>query len=136
MSKRLPASAYRPMTPEERECALALCPGHVTYLPGSPDKRFARSMAVSARFDSSAVITEPQAEYLRRLVWKYRRQLPEKIRAYVPEKPALQYPLVRSTEAESEAHRENAERAQLAADRAEANAYEGDLPLFVGQEVR
>ncbi len=56
----------RPIDPYEAQCFkdLAMC----TFLPGSPDKRFVRNM------QGASEITEGQAEYLQRLVYRYRRQ--------------------------------------------------------------
>lgn len=65
----------RPMTDFERELARLLSPDRVTYVPGSPDKRMARAMAALAGTEVPQ-ITEPQAGYLRRLAFRYRRQAP------------------------------------------------------------
>lgn len=50
--------------------ALARC----TFVPGSPDKRFAHDMTVSLRFGKE--LTPRQAEHVVRLAWRYRRQMP------------------------------------------------------------
>lgn len=65
----------RPMTKTEQQIALMLSPEHVTYLPGSWAKRFARALAYQAKNDEPC-ITEKQAEWLRNLAHKYRRQVP------------------------------------------------------------
>lgn len=64
------------MTEDERRMAIAL--GGCKFPPASPPKRFARDMAAEAAFDD-AVITEGQAEWLRVLVQRYRRQLPDDV---------------------------------------------------------
>lgn len=64
---------YRPTTDAEREAIRAISPARVTYLPGSPDKRFARDIQYQAT--TTGNITERQAEYLRRLLHRYRRQI-------------------------------------------------------------
>lgn len=76
---------YRPMTADEIAMGLAVLPGRVSYLAGSAEKRFAWSMFGAANSDKQ--ITEKQAAWLRRLVWRFRRQLPTAICALVPEKP-------------------------------------------------
>lgn len=57
----------RPIDEYETQCLkeLSFC----TFAVGSPDKRFVRGM------QGAADITEGQAEYLQRLVYRYRRQL-------------------------------------------------------------
>jgi hypothetical protein len=67
------------MTPYELTIAKALSPARVSYLPGSPDKRFARTIC------GATEITESQALYLRRMAHRYRRQLPSDVRALTPE---------------------------------------------------
>jgi len=64
----------RPMTDAERQMALSLSPGKVTYLPGSFDKRFARDMAALA-METEPQITEKQAALLVEKIHRYRRQL-------------------------------------------------------------
>jgi hypothetical protein len=76
---------YRPMTEDERTMALALGPMRVTYLPATLSERFGRDISSAA--ETTGEITERQAACLRRQVWTYRRQLPEAVRALVPEKP-------------------------------------------------
>lgn len=65
----------RLMTDEEKRMAQAVEPPHVTYVPGSPTKRFAREMAAESR-KRDAEITESQAKYLREVVYLFRRQIP------------------------------------------------------------
>lgn len=72
------------MTSAEMAIATAYSPHHVTYLPGSPDKRFAYDIAALARSDDPQ-ITEGQADYLLRLAKRYRRQVPESILTIVAE---------------------------------------------------
>lgn len=68
-----PAIPRRPMTADELAMARAVSPNRVTYLPGSPDKRFAWTIC------SATEITEAQASYLHRLVYRYRRQIPNQV---------------------------------------------------------
>lgn len=65
----------RPMTPDEITIARALCPSRVTYLPGTSDKRFARTITCEAD-QPAPMITARQAEYLLTLCIRMRRQLP------------------------------------------------------------
>lgn len=62
----------RRMTFPERCMARALA--QATMIPGTGSKRFARDMAAQA--DSDCEITERQAEALRSLVIRFRRQIP------------------------------------------------------------
>ena len=64
------------MSPEQVEIALALWSG-VVYLPGSFDKRFARNISAIASSSPEKELSEKQAEWLFRLLFKYRKQLPE-----------------------------------------------------------
>lgn len=86
-SRANPTVVRRVMTDDERRMARALTPGHVSYVPGSADKRFAYTLAAIAQ-GTDPMITVRQAAHLRRLVWRYRRQLSAEVRAFVPEKPA------------------------------------------------
>lgn len=63
---------YRAMTDDERRAALAL--SGPTYLPATPDKRFARDISGLAKQDD-AQITDAQADYIWRMVHRYRRQI-------------------------------------------------------------
>lgn len=67
-------NARSPMTREERWLALALEPNRITYLPGSWDKRFARSLAEKARQDD-ATLSARQRDQMHRMAHRYRRQL-------------------------------------------------------------
>lgn len=58
------------MKPEQAEICSALR-FKVSYLPGSFDKRLGMSL------DSLKELTEKQNEWMYRLLFKYRRQLPE-----------------------------------------------------------
>lgn len=70
-------SDYTPMTDDERIRALALSPGRITYLPGSPDKRFARHLVEMAN-SPDGELTSKQREYMARLEQRYRKQLAQK----------------------------------------------------------
>lgn len=72
------------MTPEQIATAKAL--GNCSFPPGTADKRFARNMAFLAEHSPEREITERKDLNLRRLAYRYRRQMPA---ALVPaEKPA------------------------------------------------
>jgi hypothetical protein len=55
----------------------AMALGHLNYLPGSWDKRFARAVASAAA--AGTPLSEKQAANVERLAWKYRRQLPARL---------------------------------------------------------
>lgn len=65
----------RKMTDDEIRAAVML--NQLTYLPGSSDKRFARSICGIAH--TSQMITEAQVLYLWRMVYRYRRQISNKV---------------------------------------------------------
>ena len=56
---------------------------HCSFLPASPHKRFARSVAAM----SLHAITERQWRHVMRLAWRYRRQMPFDL---VPSRDAIQ----------------------------------------------
>lgn len=60
------------MTDIERAAVAGLW--RCTFLPGTWDKRFSRALA---KRDASKPLSEKQQEWLWKLVWKYRRQIPE-----------------------------------------------------------
>jgi hypothetical protein len=60
------------MTDDERAAVAGLW--RCTFLPGSWDKRFARALA---QRDASKPLSDKQRDWLWRLVWKYRRQIPD-----------------------------------------------------------
>lgn len=61
----------RPLTEDEATMFRAI--GNVSYPPGHPHKRFARTA------DFSSGITDGQAEYLRKIVTRSRRQIPASV---------------------------------------------------------
>ena len=61
------------MTREQRITALML--GKCRFLPGSFDKRFARSMRDIALYKPAQELTEKQAECLVKMAGRYRRQM-------------------------------------------------------------
>jgi hypothetical protein len=79
---------YRPMTPDEISMARAVSPTRVTYVPATGTKRFAHCIAMEAE-EPQPQITERQAQYLRDLVLRFRRQLPAEIVALAGELPCL-----------------------------------------------
>ncbi len=60
------------MTEDERSICIAL--GNVRYAPGTWDKRFGFSVAGKA--ERNTELTESQKEWIYRLLYKYRGQLP------------------------------------------------------------
>lgn len=62
-----------PMTIDEHKVCLAL--GRVRYLPATFDKRLGHNLHDLAA--SSQLITEKQREWMYRLLYKYRNQLPD-----------------------------------------------------------
>jgi len=62
------------MTEHERVAAKGL--GNASILPGGFDKRFARQISTIAENSPEKELSEKQKEWLLRLVYKYRRQLP------------------------------------------------------------
>jgi hypothetical protein len=82
----------RPSSDEERQIIEQL--KHVTMMPGTADKRFARQMAaaldVSIGNSEPLEITDGQGVYLKKLVHRYRRQVyPKKWGSNGKERPAL-----------------------------------------------
>lgn len=65
---------YRSMA--DREIAAAKALSKCSFLPATFAKRFARSLGEIAQSETP-VISENQALNLWRLVWKYRRQIPD-----------------------------------------------------------
>lgn len=59
------------MTTDEMQAVMALV--RCTFLPGSWDKRFVRALGQHAR---DTPLSDKQREWLWKLVWKYRRQIP------------------------------------------------------------
>jgi hypothetical protein len=79
---------------------MALALNCCTFCPGINTKRFARNMAALAEHDPEREITPKQAEYLRRAVLRFARQIeadvvalalmPEGMRAYQAQTNALE----------------------------------------------
>ena len=61
------------MTDEQKQKARAL--EKCSFLPGSYQKRFAHSVAATARYKPELDLTEKQAKYLNDLFHQYRRQI-------------------------------------------------------------
>lgn len=68
------------MTSDEIKIALAF--NSVTFLPGSFDKRLANSMSGIAQYSPDKNITERQSEWMYRLLYKYRKQIPQVYEKY------------------------------------------------------
>lgn len=68
------------MTPEQREIAISF--DKVTFLPGTWNKRFAASMSTKARYATEIDLTEKENEWLYRLLYTFRRQIPEVYEKY------------------------------------------------------
>jgi hypothetical protein len=66
------------------EVNLALALARCRFLPGSWDKSFVRGMVHRARTAPDEPLTEHQAELMRRLAYKYRRQIPQVMQAELP----------------------------------------------------
>jgi len=62
------------MTHEQIEIAASFM--NVTFLPGSWDKRFAQSMIYKAAQSPDETLSESMNEWLYRLLYKYRKQVP------------------------------------------------------------
>lgn len=62
------------MTTEQIEICVML--GGANYLPGSFDKRFAHNLFRVATAAPTKELTEKQNEWMYRLLYKYRRQMP------------------------------------------------------------
>jgi hypothetical protein len=62
------------MTQEQIDICTAL--GKVRYLPASFDKRFGNSLHSIAQNTPEKELTEKQNEWMYRLLYKYRKQLP------------------------------------------------------------
>lgn len=68
------------MTPEQIEICLSF--GHVTALPGSWDKRMMNNLNALASHNPEKELSEKQNEWMYRLLYKYRKQIPETFRKY------------------------------------------------------
>lgn len=55
---------------------------HVTFLPGSFDKRFANNLCALANSNPDKELSEKQKEWCYRLLYKYRRQIPNVYEKY------------------------------------------------------
>lgn len=62
------------MTNDEQTICKAI--GTVRFLPGSWDKRFANNMAALAVSDPQVELSAGMKEWIYRILYKYRRQLP------------------------------------------------------------
>jgi hypothetical protein len=62
------------MTPEQIEICLKF--GNVRFLPGSFDKRFAYNVHAIASRTPDKQLSDSQNEWMFRLLYKYRKQLP------------------------------------------------------------
>ena len=69
------------MTDEEKEVIGAL--DRVTYLPGSWNKKFARAMVLLMRVSPEKELSEKQGQWIYRLLYRYRRQVPEVYEKYM-----------------------------------------------------
>jgi hypothetical protein len=62
------------MTKDQQEICIAL--GNVRYLPASFDKRFGNNLSSIAKTTPGKELTDGQIEWMYRLLYKYRKQLP------------------------------------------------------------
>ena len=60
----------------ELQIAMAIALGNCTMIPGSWAKRFARTLASTARANPSCELSERQEWWMSELAYKYRRQMP------------------------------------------------------------
>jgi hypothetical protein len=60
----------------EQEITIAKNLGNVSVLPGGFDKRFIRQISSLAENNPEKELSEKQKEWMFRLVYKYRRQIP------------------------------------------------------------
>jgi hypothetical protein len=68
----------------EHQILVAQALERCTFLPGSPEKRFARDMGSRSRLLNPPALTLRQTVYLDDLAWRFRRQMPA---ALVPGRP-------------------------------------------------
>ena len=68
------------MTQEQIEIAMSFM--HVVFLPGAWNKRFAQSMIYKARVESTKELTDAQNEWLYRILFTYRKQIPDVYEKY------------------------------------------------------
>lgn len=61
----------------EHEIKIAKNLGNVSVLPGGFDKRFIRQVSSIANNNPEQELSEKQKEWMLRLVYKYRRQIPK-----------------------------------------------------------
>jgi len=62
-----------PVTDLDRRAIEAISPGKITYMPGIATKRFARDI------QNATELTDAQRIFLWDVVWKFRRQIPDKM---------------------------------------------------------
>jgi hypothetical protein len=62
------------MTEDQKKICIGL--GNVSYLPACFDKRFGNNLASIAQTEPEKELSEKQIEWMFRLLYKYRRQLP------------------------------------------------------------
>ena len=68
------------MTPQQIEIALSF--NRITFLPGSWNKRFASAMAYKAAKYSELELSAMQNEWIYRILYTYRRQVPDVYEKY------------------------------------------------------
>jgi hypothetical protein len=68
------------MSEQEKEVIGAL--DRVTYLPGSWNKKFAGAMVSLMRTSPDKALSEKQGQWIYRLLYRYRRQVPEVYERY------------------------------------------------------
>lgn len=68
------------MTREQIEIALSF--NKITFLPGSWNKRFATSIYYQAKNKPEEELTEKQNEWIYRILYTYRKQIPEIYQKY------------------------------------------------------
>lgn len=68
------------MTIDQQRICIAL--GTVSYLPASFDKRFGNNLCALAETQPDKELSEKQNEWMYRLLYKYRKQLPNTYARY------------------------------------------------------
>ena len=71
------AKIYKDKAMTTAEIEISISFNRVTFLPGSWDKRYARQWANQAESNPAYELTDKQSEWIYRLLYKYRRQLPD-----------------------------------------------------------
>lgn len=67
---------YEEMTPEAREICIAF--SRITFLPGSYDKRFCKTVSAMAKLEGGKhLVTPKQRDLIYTMLHRYRKQIPD-----------------------------------------------------------